>query len=101
MIAVVDTGGANLSSIICALERLGARAEVTLDGDRIGKAERVILPGVGAAGESMRRIAGAGLVDRLTAEPVPCVKLLRDQPDALVEFVLADIAARRNAGAGN
>ena len=65
MTTVVDTGGANLASIVCALERLGACADVTLDVGRIGAAERVILPGVGAAGESMRRIAEAGLRERL------------------------------------
>ena len=56
MIAIVDTGGANTASIRNAFERLGAASEVTADPARIRAAERVVLPGVGAAGESMRRI---------------------------------------------
>ena len=65
MIAIVDTGGANTASIRNAFERLGAASEVTADPARIRAAERVVLPGVGAAGESMRRIRDAGLVDLL------------------------------------
>lgn len=61
MIAVVDTGGANLASVANALARLGRASEVTVDAARIRAASHVILPGVGAAGQSMRRIHAAGL----------------------------------------
>lgn len=63
-VAVIDSGGANIGSVCCALERLGARAELTADPERIRRAERVILPGVGAAGAAMRHLRATGL-DRL------------------------------------
>ncbi len=65
MIAVVDTGGANLASVIDALERLGAAAELTKDAARIKASPRVILPGVGNAADAMKRLASAGLVETL------------------------------------
>jgi glutamine amidotransferase len=58
-IAIVDTGGANLASVVHALARLGAKAEVTGDAARVRAAERAILPGVGAAPEAAARLAGA------------------------------------------
>ncbi len=59
MIAIVDTGGANLASVVHALARLGAAAEVTNDPARVRAAERAILPGVGAAPEAASRLKGA------------------------------------------
>jgi glutamine amidotransferase len=58
MIAIVDTGGANLASVLNALARLGAEGEVVCDPARLRAAERVILPGVGAAPEAAARLAG-------------------------------------------
>ncbi len=55
-VAIVDGGGANIASLRFALERLGARSVVTKDPARIGDAERVIVPGVGAAADAMRRL---------------------------------------------
>ena len=57
---IVDSGGANLASIQYAFERLGARAIVTADGSTIASADRVVLPGVGAAGHVMQRLKDAG-----------------------------------------
>jgi len=70
LIAVVDTGGANLASVINALARLGASAEVTADPARVRAAERVILPGVGAAPEAAARLAG-GLGEAVRGLSVP------------------------------
>jgi glutamine amidotransferase len=58
---IIDSGGANLASLQYALERLQARAVVTTDPGVIAQAPRVILPGVGAAGDAMRRLTTAGL----------------------------------------
>jgi glutamine amidotransferase len=58
MIAIVDTGGANLASVLNALARLGAAGEVVSDPARVRAAERAILPGVGAAPEAAARLAG-------------------------------------------
>ncbi|MBI3884425.1 MAG: imidazole glycerol phosphate synthase subunit HisH [Opitutae bacterium] len=63
MLALVDSGGANLASVRFALERLGVRGELTADPAVIRAAERVILPGVGSAGEGMRRLRERGLID--------------------------------------
>ena len=66
-VVIVDAGGANLGSVRVALERLGARPLVTADPAAIAAADRVILPGVGAAGTAMARLHAAGLVPVLRA----------------------------------
>ena len=63
MLAIVDSGGANIASVRFALERLGVRSELTADPAVICAAERVILPGVGSAQEGMKRLHAKGLVD--------------------------------------
>jgi glutamine amidotransferase len=62
-LAVVDSGGANISSVLHALRRLGVDPVFTADAATIRAADRVILPGVGAAGRAMEILAGHGLVD--------------------------------------
>ncbi len=66
-VAVVDSGGANIGSVCYALERLGVQATLTGDAAVIDAAERVILPGVGAAAAAMARIRELGLVEPLRA----------------------------------
>lgn len=61
-LAVVDSGGANISSVLHALRRLGVDPVFTADAATIRAADRVILPGVGAAGRAMEVLAGHGLV---------------------------------------
>jgi imidazole glycerol-phosphate synthase subunit HisH len=61
MIAVVDYGMGNLRSVAKALERVGARVEVTSQAERIAAADAVVLPGVGAFGRCMENLKGAGL----------------------------------------
>jgi glutamine amidotransferase len=63
-VVIIDSGGANLASLQFALERLGARSVVSADPATIAAAPRVLLPGVGSAGEAMRRLRAAG-VDRV------------------------------------
>ncbi len=62
---LVDAGGANLGSVRYALERLGARVDITSDPAEIAAATRVILPGVGAAAAGMRRLRERNLVEVL------------------------------------
>src|SRR5690606_18583220 len=64
-VALVDSGGANIGSLRYALERVGADARLTADPATVRAADRVILPGVGAAGEGMRRLGDRDLVDVL------------------------------------
>lgn len=60
-VAIVASGGANIASLQFALERLGAASIVTADPDVLRSADRVLLPGVGAAGDAMARLERAGL----------------------------------------
>lgn len=63
-VAVINSGGANIGSVMFALQRLGVTGELTRDHRRIRCAARVILPGVGAAADAMARLRDYEL-DRL------------------------------------
>ena len=71
-VAIIDSGGANIASLLFALERLGYDAGLTTNADHISRADRVILPGVGAAADAMQRLRDSGLVDviRRLQQPV-------------------------------
>ena len=60
-LAIIDSGGANISSVKHALRRLGADPVFTADVETIRSAQRVILPGVGAACAAMTRLRELGL----------------------------------------
>ena len=62
-IAIIDSGGANIASLMYALQRLGAAAALTTDATQIRSAARVILPGVGAARDAMDRLRRHQLID--------------------------------------
>ena len=62
MIAIIDTGGANLASVSNALARLSIHWQFTTDVKTIQAASHVILPGVGAAKDSMQRLDDLELV---------------------------------------
>ncbi len=62
-VAIIDGGGANIASLEFALQRLGATSELTADPHLIRKAERVILPGVGAAADAMTKLRQSGVAD--------------------------------------
>ena len=61
MIAIIDYKMGNLRSVENALHLLGAEFEVTADADKIVRADRVLLPGVGNAAEAMHNLRQAGL----------------------------------------
>ncbi|MBP1692032.1 MAG: hisH [Bacteroidetes bacterium] len=61
MITVVDYGMGNLRSVRRALQNLGKEVLVTPDPEKVRDASVLILPGVGAFGEAIRRIDGLGL----------------------------------------
>ena len=71
MTAVVDYNAGNVFSVLCALERLGEKAEVTSDRERILSADRVIFPGVGYAVSAMEELEKRGLADVLTSVKCP------------------------------
>lgn len=62
-IAIVDYGMANLRSVQKAFERVGAAAEITSDPAVVAKADRVVLPGVGAFRDAIVRVRESGLAD--------------------------------------
>jgi glutamine amidotransferase len=68
-LAIIDSGGSNISSVIYALRRLGAEPVFTRDSGVIRRADRVILPGVGAAAAAMAQLREADLVS--------CIRALR------------------------
>jgi glutamine amidotransferase len=70
-VALIDAGGANLASVRWAFERLGARVTVSADPRALARAERIVLPGVGAAATAMTRLRAAGLVEPLRALAAP------------------------------
>ena len=63
MIAIIDYDAGNLRSVEKALACLGETPVITRNREEILKADRVILPGVGAFGDAMRRLRQYGLVD--------------------------------------
>jgi len=71
-IAIIDSGGANIASLMYALQRLGVEASLTTDAAQIKSAKRVVLPGVGAARDAMERLRRHQLVDviRELTQPV-------------------------------
>jgi len=71
-VVIVDSGGANIASLRGAIERLGARTRLSADGSVIASADRVVLPGVGAAPHAMERLRTAGLTNvlRTLTQPV-------------------------------
>jgi imidazole glycerol phosphate synthase glutamine amidotransferase subunit len=60
-VIVIDTGCANLASVLAALSRVGARARVSLDPASVSEAPLMVLPGVGAFGPAMKRLRAHGL----------------------------------------
>ncbi len=74
MITIVDYKAGNLTSVARALEHLGYRCEITDQPERLRRAERVILPGVGAAGATMENLNRLSLADVLRNEVVAAGK---------------------------
>jgi len=64
-VVIVANGGANIASLQYALERLEVDSLVCADPERIRAASHVILPGVGAAADAMRRLRRDGLHELL------------------------------------
>lgn len=67
MLAIVDYGVGNLFSLQSSLKLLGAETVVSGDAAVLRRAERIILPGVGAFSDAIARLRGGGL-DRVLCE---------------------------------
>jgi imidazole glycerol-phosphate synthase subunit HisH len=68
-ICVLDYGMGNLRSVEKALQRVGARVEITTDADRARDADGVLLPGVGAFPPAISRVRELGF-DALISERI-------------------------------
>ena len=60
-ILIVDYGMANLRSVQKAFEKIGAAAVITSDPNRVGEADKLVLPGVGAFRDAIARLRESGL----------------------------------------
>lgn len=63
MVAIIEYGVGNLFSVKSSLNKIGAKAVVTSDINVLEKADRIILPGVGAFGDAADKLAKSGLTD--------------------------------------
>ena len=61
MLAIVDYGVGNLFSLTCSLRAVGAEVAVTGDEEVLARAERIILPGVGAFGDAAQALEHTGM----------------------------------------
>ncbi len=68
MIAIVDYGVGNLFSLKSSLESVGAEVIVTGDGNILKKADRIVLPGVGAFGDAAKKLTESGLAQVVVEE---------------------------------
>jgi len=68
MITIVDYGVGNLGSIQNMLKKIGVENHVTSDPYEIERAQKFILPGVGAFQTAMKRLRERGFIDLLTAK---------------------------------
>ena len=74
MITIIDYGAGNLRSVVNAVSRLGYEARVVNRPDEVLSARAVILPGVGAAADTMANLSKSGLdgaIKRFIAEGKP------------------------------
>ena len=67
MIAVIDYGMGNLRSVQKALERVGGRAKIVSSARGLSRADKLVLPGVGAFGDAMKELRKLGLAEPIKA----------------------------------
>ncbi len=68
MTAIIDYGVGNLFSLVSSFHKIGEEAAVTADPEALKKADRIILPGVGAFCDAAEKLKASGLVPVLTEE---------------------------------
>jgi len=65
MIVIIDYGAGNIGSVNNAVTKLGYKALITNKPDDVLKANTVILPGVGSAGDTMSSLQALGMVEAI------------------------------------
>ena len=76
MIAIMDYGVGNLFSVEKAFLFLGADAMITNDAEVLRRADKIVLPGVGAFGDCMKNLRASGMIPVLTEQVRRGVPLL-------------------------
>lgn len=108
-LVVLDVGCGNIGSVGIAFGRLGAVATVSADPERIAGADRVVIPGVGAAGFAMEQIRRRGLEPLLRALTQPVLGIClgmqllfesSDEGDTACLGILAGRVSRMMPGPG-
>ena len=70
MITIVDTGGANINSILFCLKRIGVDFRFARSVEDIRSARKILLPGVGAAKNAMLKLKEQNFVDAIKSTKV-------------------------------
>ena len=76
MVAIIDYGVGNLFSLSSSLNAVGVDAVVTGDPEIIKKADKLILPGVGAFGDAAKKLEDSGLKDLIIKQAIEGKPLL-------------------------
>ena len=79
MIAIIDYGVGNLFSLASSLKYIGADSKVTNKKEDIIKADKIILPGVGAFEDASKKLYATGLVDTLLDQAAAGKPLMGDR----------------------
>ena len=77
MIAIIDYGAGNLRSVANAITKLGYQPRITSNPSEVINAQAVILPGVGAAGDTMANLKSWGWLTRFGSLPAEGRPFLR------------------------
>ena len=64
-LAIVDYGAGNLGSVLKIFDLIGEDAKIVSTPEQILHADRIVLPGVGAAGEALKRLQNTGMTEAL------------------------------------
>ncbi|MFQ5681304.1 MAG: imidazole glycerol phosphate synthase subunit HisH [Candidatus Omnitrophota bacterium] len=76
MVAIVDYGMGNLANVKRACLSFGLEAEIVSGPERLARADKIMLPGVGAFGRAMRRLNSSGLSQIITRRIMQGVSFL-------------------------
>ncbi len=76
MVCIVDYGVGNLFSLASSLKAVNAQVEISGDKDVISRADKIILPGVGAFGDAVNKLVQSGLFDLIKQRASKGVPLL-------------------------
>lgn len=68
MIAIIDYGVGNLFSLTSSLRYIGAETIITAEAGQIERADRILLPGVGAFGDAIAKLRATGLIPTILAQ---------------------------------